>query len=153
VEAEPQDGEGRNRENVRHEGRLSIYCYCSELLCELQEREQEIESQTNARTNIGFYTRHHINTDKLISVVKPALLRAILPQHLPDNVPISATQLHNFRVRAKLLAQSGKLDAINESDSKMMFEGLDNDTPISSDAAERCAIELPREELQESEDV
>jgi hypothetical protein len=49
-----------------------------------------IESQTNARTNSGFYTRHHINTAKLISVikvierggVKPALLRAILRQHL-----------------------------------------------------------------------
>jgi hypothetical protein len=127
VKAKPHDGEVRNRENVTKvdcpfivrsslvngsrankklkkddpgkDNRVSITDKCEFL--HNAECCPGIESQTNARTNSGFYTRHHINTETLISVVKlielggvkPALLRAILRQHLPDNGPISATQL------------------------------------------------------------
>jgi hypothetical protein len=178
VKAEPHDGEVRNRENVtkvdcpfivrssfvdgsrankklkkddsRKDTRVSITDKCEFL--HNAECCPGIESQTNARTNSGFYTRHHINTKNLISVVKliklagvkPALLRAILRQHLPDNVPISTTQLHNFRIRAKLLAQSGKLDDISESGSKFLRRDKAPETARRIDDGQDCGCNVKK---------
>ena len=59
--------------------------------------------------------------------VPPSTLRNLIRSHVPPNVPIAASDLHNFRVRA--LAYSLKEKRLDPDDVKKLlkFEELEQD--------------------------
>jgi hypothetical protein len=130
--------------------------------CNLQHCEAcepGVDSQVLARMHSGFYCRNHINPERLTTIVDeintggykdPWQLRAVLLKYLPANVTLSSNDLHNFRVRAKILYLKGGYQTISQDDANRMFNGLDDKERLDGELTRKVASALLREAWSDS---
>ena len=117
-----------------------------------------VMSQVVARKASGYYAKAILKPAQLKIIVNlldagrvtPQLLRSLLQQYLPRNCPVSSTDLHNFRIRAKVLSYGKKDDEIELiHDTEKLFAALDDDDSLAKGDVMRCAKEVLRQTLRD----
>lgn len=121
------------------------------------------DSQILARKHSGFYARSKICPEKLSHIVEllqtgsmlkePKDLRHILQKYLPNHVTLSSMDLHNFRIRAKILYLKGTYKSITSEEANCMFDGLDDKERLDGELTRKVASELLREAWSDSGNV
>jgi hypothetical protein len=97
----------------------------------------------------------HIVDTLEAGAVPPSTLRMLIRKHVPPNVPISATDLHNFRVRA--MAYSLKENSLEPDDVKklLQFEELEPDEFqfFETEVGTQKVKEILRQTLQDTGEI
>jgi hypothetical protein len=87
--------------------------------------------------------------------VPPSTLRALIRKHVPSNVPISATDLHNFRTRALAYSLTDRSLEADDVSKLLRFQELEEDDfqCFETEVGMKKVKEILRQALQDTGEI